>query len=107
MILCIKLLGILFMSFNLFTLWRIYKANVYLKWWKYLLPILINFPTLNANQDIGFYWKFLNFLFLGSDIMIGNQDYYAKAALPLGALYIWWKIRGWEVSKEFDQIDSE
>ncbi len=104
MVLIVKLLGILFLSFNLFTLWKIFKANIYIKWWKYLLPILINFPTLNANQDNGFSWKVLNFLFLGSDLMLGYQDYYAKAALPLGSLYIWWKLRGWEVSKDFDQI---
>ncbi|MBK6372086.1 MAG: hypothetical protein IPO45_04775 [Saprospiraceae bacterium] len=104
MVLIVKLLGILFLSFNLFTIWKIYKANIYNKWWKYLLPVFINFPTFFADKNIGFDWKLLSFYFLGSDLMLGYQDFYSAAAIPIGSLYIWWKLRGWEVNKEFDQI---
>lgn len=102
MILMIKLAGVLILGFNLFTLFKIYKADIHQKWWKYLLPILLNFPTFVATMDAGLSWKFLAFQFLGTDIMIGYQSHYAVAALPIGSLYIWWKLQYWIVSKEFE-----
>jgi len=104
MVLTLKLFGILFLSFNLITIWKIYRADIDNKLWKYLLPIFLNFPTFFADKNLGFNWKLFSFYFLGSDIMIGYQNSYGIAAIPIGSLFIWWKIRGWEVSKEYDRI---
>lgn len=104
MILIIKILGIIVFSFNLFTIWKIYKADIYQKWWKYLLPLLVNFPTFTITQEKGLDWKLLSFQLLGSNLEFGYQDYYAIAAIPIGSLYVWWKLSRWKLDKEYDQI---
>lgn len=104
MVLLINIAGTLIMIFNLFTIWKIYRTDIYQKWWKYLLPLFVNFPTFIASIDTGLSWKFLAFQLLGSHIMIGFQSHIAIAALPIGSLYIWWKLEYWKVSKEFSQI---
>jgi hypothetical protein len=104
MILFIKIVGIIVISFNLFTIWKIYKADVYQKWWKYLFPVIVNFPTFIATKEFGFDWKLFSLYSFGSNIAFGYEDNISIASLPIGSFYIWWKLRGWEIDKEFDQV---
>ena len=106
MLIFIKILGILVISFNLFTIWKIYKSDIYQKWWKYLLPLFVNFPTFIATKEAGLVWKLLSFQLLGSNLEFGYQGYYAIAAIPIGSLYAWWKLSRWKLDKEYDHIEK-
>lgn len=107
MFLLIKIAGVLALCFNLFTFWKIYKADIKEKWWKFVLPLFVNFPTFVMSLEGGFDWKFFAFQVLGSDLAIGFQSHFAVAALPIGSLYIWWKMGYWESEKNFADFGRE
>ncbi|GAB4034751.1 hypothetical protein [Spirosoma jeollabukense] len=105
-----SLLGWVVLALNLYAIYKVWKANVFSKWWKILLPILVNLPTLtySAAQGVGF--QLLNFLLFGKGVA---QNYQSNPfepviagetisfALPLGALYVFYKLDNWVRTKEY------
>jgi hypothetical protein len=88
---------------NIFTLYKIYKADILKKMVRSLFPILLNFPALALNEfgDISF--KFLHFQLLGFGNGIWQGVIYAVITIPSGSLWVFYKMDNWIREKEMQE----
>jgi len=113
-ILLFKILGWVIVLFNFYTIFLLWKSNIFKKWWRMLLPILLNFLTLIYSQYQGWFFKIFQFQFLG---YIGSQKNYQLStfedvllgesvliSFPIGALIVFYKLENWKRFKE--QVDE-
>ncbi len=96
------LLAVLVVSFNIYVIIKVKRSQAIKKWKKYLVIIAFNFPVLGYNVITGFYFKVLTFLFMGlSFSAMGYAGTACSFGLPLGGLYVFWKLyNGLYVTRE-------
>lgn len=89
------LLAVSIFAFNVYMIVVVRKSNLKKKWQKYLAIILLNVPTVGWSAIGGFFFKLLNFqIMLGvSFSMMGYMDTAWAFGIPLGSLYVLWKLK--------------
>jgi hypothetical protein len=86
--------GVVVLAFNIYALVLVKRSQVIKKWQKYLLILLANAPTLSYNVLYGFSVKILSLQLLG--LAFGAMGYagtYISICLPLGSMYVLWKLK--------------
>ncbi len=108
-VLTFKIIGWGVFLFNIFTIYILWKSNIFNKWLKMLLPLLLNFPSFIYSEFQGLHFKFLMFQVLGrgdfvnyqpnpfEEILLGES---ALFSIPIGSLYVFYKLENWERLKE-------
>jgi hypothetical protein len=100
----VGLLAVAVAAVNVLTLVKILKSNVYRKAVKMLIVLIFNVPTIVYSVMNGFSFKLLSFqLLLGvGGSFMGYAGTTWSIGLPVGSLFVWWKIKNWERDKELD-----
>jgi hypothetical protein len=97
---------LLVFAFNVYVIIQIKRSTVIKKWKKYLPVILFNVPTLGYNAMGGFFFKLIYFqLMLGiSFAHMGYSGSSASFGIPIGAIYVLWKLRNGLYKTEEDVV---
>ncbi len=96
--------GVFTLGLNIYTLYRIYKSNIYKKWFRMLWPIFLNFPTIWFIENGNFTWKFLHFILMGfgSGFTKESISFY-QITIPWGAFWVLYNIKDWQNKKNYEE----
>ena len=103
----ILLLGLLIPIFNIYVFNMIRKSQLKRKWLKYIVLIILNFPTIKYFPLEGFDFQFFNFQFLGYGFSYYSIFSNVVIALPIGAIYWFWKLKKLQKEQEYNQFAEQ
>lgn len=103
----ILIIGLLIPIFNIYVFNMIRKSELKRKWLKYIALILLNFPTIKYFPLEGFDFQFLNFQFLGYGFSYYSIFSNVVIALPIGAIYWFWKLKKLQQEQEYNQFAEQ
>ena len=87
-------LGLLVLGFNIYVIVLIRRSTVIKKWMKYLAIVVLNIPVIKFNAVTGISLNLLKVVFMGvAGSYMGYLDSGLEVGIPLGALYVFWKLR--------------
>lgn len=98
----VAIVGLLIPIFNIYVLNMIRKSQLKFKWLKYIALILLNFPTIKYSALEGFNFQFFNFQFLGYGFNFMSIFSSVAIALPIGAIYWFWKLKKIKKVQEYN-----
>jgi hypothetical protein len=96
------LIAICIPIFNIYMLRRVYHSDMVNKWQKYLAILFINIPAIGYAPVQGIFFRlFANQFFLGFYfVKMGYPGSTWVFGIPLGALYILWKLKKGNYTKD-------
>ncbi|MEG0983589.1 hypothetical protein [Algoriella sp.] len=103
----ILLVGLLIPIFNIYVFNMIRKSQLKRKWLKYIVLIILNFPTIKYFPLEGFDFQFFNFQFLGYGFSYYSIFSNVVIALPIGAIYWFWKLKKLQKEQEYNQFAEQ
>lgn len=103
----VAIIGLAIPIFNIYVFNMIRKSQLKLKWLKYIALIFLNFPTIKYAPLDGFDFQFFNFQLLGYGFNFTSIFSTLAIALPIGAIYWFWKLKKIQKEQEYNQFAEQ
>lgn len=88
------LLPLAVLVFNIWVIVMVRRSDIIKKWQKYLLIVFGNAPVIAYNAVTGLAFKPVMLLLMGiSGSAMGYTDFSWQVGVPVGGLYVLWKLR--------------